>query len=801
MPRLDPARARRNLARRAMQSGPATDTPAAAQLGARRTGQPGTKPGAVPVSTRPSALRRSTAAPFASDLEYLDGELRWVEARCRRIGLERRLHGGAEAEGWRPHRRRRRASAPEPTPAARGDQVARLERLRTQELDLRHTLDARLVKHRESGAPTLTLDALCDLYELDAFERSVLLLASALCFSRGFRERFGDLHDADRASSLEVETVFNFHQLGFVERIARRRTFSPTGRLLSNELISMDFAGRYSTPQDLLTSDVEISPRTFSALLGEDHLPAEFLEFSSLEEPQVDLAQVVLAADDKRRILSVVDRHDDWLDRRRAWGIDARIPYGRGTLMLFHGAPGTGKTMTAHAVAKRLGKRVLNVDIPTFLEARQADHFLPGLFREARLQNAVLFFDECEVIFGDRRKGNALMTLLLTEVERFEGLAVLATNLPGALDEALDRRLLVRVGFPKPDRAARREIWRWHLPPETPLAADVDLDALADRYELTGGLIKNAVLMAVAGAVYDSADVASALVTQAQLERAAREQLLRPRPEAEGLSWPRVRLSDVVLPERLAEQVAELVASARNQRTVLDRWGIGQQLSRGKGLTALLSGPPGTGKTLTAEALASELGRPLLAVSASGVLSKWVGDTERRLVALFETCRERGAVLFLDECDSLLGRRGENAPWAVPLVTTLLRLIERHEGVVLLASNRPDALDGALTRRLSHHLRFAAPGVAAQRQIWRGLLPASVPTEGELDLGLLARRFPLTGAAIQNAVFRAAFRAAHEGRALRQRDLERAAAEQTPTDVRSGDLAPVELLSRDGVEA
>lgn len=494
------------------------------------------------------------------------------------------------------------------------------------------------------------------------------------------------------------------------------------------------------------------------------------------------LGQVVLNAADKQRILSVVDRHDAWLAARKQWGIDDRIAYGRGALMLFYGAPGTGKTMTAHAIAHHLGKRVLNVDVPTFVGSSEAQRFLPALFREARIQNALLFFDECEVLFGDRRHGNDLMTLLLTEIERFEGVAILATNLPDLLDEALDRRLLVKVKFPEPDRSARLAIWRNLLPETVPLAADVDLVGLADRYELTGGTIKNAVLMAVAAAVHTAPDVASAQISMAHLKAAARDQLIRPRDEDSAMSHPDVRLDDVVLSTILSAQVAEVVGAARDQRTVLDQWGIGRRLSRGKGVVALLSGVPGTGKTLTAEAIASELGRPLLAVGSSSFLSKWVGETERRLEQLFKTTRERGAVLFIDECDAVLGvRDGErNGAWSVSMVTTLLRLLERHEGVTLLATNRPDALDPALMRRLSHHLCFELPQTAARELIWRGLLPDSVPTEGPLDLALLARLFPLSGAAIQRAVYTAAYRAAHAGRGVAMGDLAKAAAELAP---------------------
>jgi SpoVK/Ycf46/Vps4 family AAA+-type ATPase len=360
----------------------------------------------------------------------------------------------------------------------------------------------------------------------------------------------------------------------------------------------------------------------------------------------VTLDQVVIKDEDKRRILSVVEHHDQYLAARKAWGFDDRIRYGRGVLMLFYGVPGTGKTMTAHGIAQTLGKRVLNVDIPTFIANREAGRFLPGLFREARLRDAVIFFDECETLFGDRRQGNTLMTALLTELERFEGVAILATNLPEALDEALNRRILVKVRFPKPDREAREEIWRRHLPPEAPLADDVDIATLASRFEMTGGFIKNAVLMAVAEAVHTGGD--SPQIKMAHLEGAARAQMARPSDSDADLNMvqPKVRLADVILPKKLTGRVEELITAARNRRTVLERWGIGSHLSYGRGISALFYGEPGTGKTLCAEAVAAELNRPLLRASVPSLVSMYVGQTERNLARLFQEAKAHGAVLF-----------------------------------------------------------------------------------------------------------------------------------------------------------
>ncbi|MBK9388600.1 MAG: ATP-binding protein, partial [Planctomycetes bacterium] len=306
------------------------------------------------------------------------------------------------------------------------------------------------------------------------------------------------------------------------------------------------------------------------------------------------------------------------------------------------------------------------------------------------------------------------MSVLLTEIERFEGLAVLATNLPHVLDPALDRRILVRVRFPEPDREAREAIWRGLLPPTVPLAPDVNLAALAERHELAGGYIKNAVLIAAAHAIHAAAGQGAQL-THAMLEAAAEEQRSRgtddhePAPEV-----PRVRLADVVLPADARASVEELIAMARSRRTVLERWALGSHLSHGKGLTALFHGAPGTGKTLCAHAVAGELRRPLVSGSIPALLSPWVGESERLIAALFARARKLGGVLFLDEADALLSDRARAgaARHEVSAVNVLLGEIERFDGVVLLATNLAGRLDRALHRRLTFCVELRAPDAA-----------------------------------------------------------------------------------------
>ena len=741
------------------------------------------------VSKRTSKSARGSGADAApetwtSDLAYLQAELTWIEARCRRLALERQLARGKDrtrSRGYRGFRPDDDEGEEDPSTLR-----ARLQAARLEERAARTSNDARLAVHERSGTP-LALDRLVRTHGLSDLERQTLLLAAAPCVARRFEALYASI-EAEDQSSLTVDAVFAFTELSFEERVRHRVTFGPRGRLVEKDLVDIAFGGRHSSPKDLLGTEITIRGRTLSYMLGDTGLGDELAALASVEEPLASFDRLVLPHADKERILRAVGRHADVVRAHAAWGLDRVIGYGRGTLLLFHGGPGTGKTMAAHAVAERLGKRVLSVDIPTFAAHQDAGRFVPGLFREARLQNALLFFDECETLFESRSHGNALMTLLLTEIERFEGVAVLATNLPQRLDEALDRRILVRVRFPEPDREARAAIWRSLLPDTLPLAADIDVDALASRFELTGGYIKNAVLAAAARSVYEAGDAAP-VITHAMLDEAAREQSVRSPGDDrdEAAEVPRVRLDDVTLPTDLREGVEELIAAARTRRTVLERWGLGAHLEHGKGLAALFHGAPGTGKTLTAQAIAGELGRPLLLATAASVLSPWVGETERGLAQLFSRAKRLGAVLFLDEADALLGdrERPDAARHDVSATNVLLSQVERFDGVVLVATNLPSRLDTALARRLSYRFDFRLPDEALRARIWSRLLVPSVPVDGSIDVAALARQ-ALSGARIQTAVFKAAFRAASAGRALGQQDLERAAREEVEADTPAG---------------
>ena len=188
---------------------------------------------------------------------------------------------------------------------------------------------------------------------------------------------------------------------------------------------------------------------------------------------------------------------------------------------------------------------------------------------------------------------------------------------------------------------------------------------------------------------------------------------------------------------------------------------------------------------MAAEAVARELGRPLLRCDLPRILSAYVGETSKNIGALFQTAREHRAVLLFDEADALFARRTEvrtaQERFANAEVGALLSQLERHDGVVLLTTNLASNLDPAFERRLQTRVTFPLPGAQERIRIWQRFLACDAPWGPDVDPVRLALHHELSGGQIRAAVLTAALSAASqpEGRrVIRQEALERAALEQ-----------------------
>jgi hypothetical protein len=188
------------------------------------------------------------------------------------------------------------------------------------------------------------------------------------------------------------------------------------------------------------------------------------------------------------------------------WDYGGRSGAAHGMVALFTGASGTGKTMAALVVARELGLELYRIDLSTMVSKwiGETERNLDRVFNAATGSSAVLFFDEADAMFGKRsaigdardRYANIGVSYLLQRLEQHDGAVILATNLLGNIDTAFLRRFTAVIEFPFPNAAQRRLLWDRSIPAKAPVADDLDLDFLAERFELSGGAIRNAALAA-----------------------------------------------------------------------------------------------------------------------------------------------------------------------------------------------------------------------------------------------------------------------------------------------------------------
>ncbi len=245
-------------------------------------------------------------------------------------------------------------------------------------------------------------------------------------------------------------------------------------------------------------------------------------------------------------------------------------------------------------------------------------------------------------------------------------------------------------------------------------------------------------------------------------------------PTGTWLTTPDVPWQQVVLPPEGALQLHDAVARLDHQHTVLDGWGMRGRAHAVPGARLLLSGPPGTGKSLAAAAVATALETDLLVVDVSRIVSKWLGETEKNLSAVFDAAERTQAVLLLDEADALFATRTEVSDahdrYANLETAYLLQRLDRFEGLVILTSNLRGNIDVAFVRRMDFVVDFPLPDLGLRHELWRLHLPDE-HVAADVDAPSLARLYAVPGAWIRNCAVAAAYTAAAGGGPVHQSHL------------------------------
>jgi hypothetical protein len=432
-------------------------------------------------------------------------------------------------------------------------------------------------------------------------------------------------------------------------------------------------------------------------------------------------------------------------------------------LIFFHGDDASGREDVAARCADVLGLRMhaLNAQALPGSFAELAD--VAVLWeREAALGAGALLIDCDEEVgsgSGQIAAGSAattdpsVMTRAKAFAEAVGGLIFMGARAPVALRR--DTRL---HAVDRPSAAEQRALWTAALG-NAAAGHEADVEAVAGQFRLSA--------RGIAGAA--AAALAAPSLADGALWRACRERASASLGELAHRIAARARWDDLVLPAAQKATLGQIVAHVRHRRQVLETWGFADRGGRGLGITVLFAGDSGTGKTFAAEVLATELSLDLFRVDLSGVVSKYIGETEKNLRRVFDAAEESGAILLFDEADALFGKRSEvrdsHDRYANVEVSYLLQRMETYHGLAILTTNHKAALDSAFMRRLRFVVQFPFPETAEREAIWRRAFPQATPTDS-LAFEKLAR-LQASGGQIQNMALGAAFLAAAEGGPVR----------------------------------
>ncbi len=598
-----------------------------------------------------------------------------------------------------------------------------------------------------AGLPALEIVA--RLFRLGPFERDVLLLCLAPEIDAGFERLYAyvqdDVNRKYPTANLAVQVLGSFH---FGDTATAREhfwdRFAPEAPLCRFRLLR----GESTSGGSWAHEPLRLERRIGSYLLGVNFLDEQTASFLRVVD---DVAPLSVAQDE------IVQRLEH---RLRTWTDRDRVP----ATNVVSREPGAAKAIARH-LCSRIGIALYALDparLPALAVEREACYRV--LERESMLLPCAYYIDAPEAGGGEANQTHG-QTFGQSADNALEVARSLRAILFAASPEPLSgEKSFITVRVPQSDAQAQFDTWQARLGDQLPGngTRDAFLGRLVQQFHFGPQQIHRVVCSAIEVAALRNPDAPT--LDEADLWLAARGHAVR---SMEGLAEKieaRRGFDDLVLPTEAMQQLRDIASQVEQRDRVYEQWGFGAKLSRGRGIVALFAGPSGTGKTMAAEVLAHRLDLDLYRIDLAGVISKFIGETEKNLKRVFDAAEQSGAILFFDEADALFGKRSEvrdsHDRYANIEINYLLQRMEDYRGLAILATNRKALLDQAFLRRLRFLIDFPLPAASDRLRIWRGSFPAQAQLE-PLDYELLGR-LEVSGGSITNIALNAAFLAASE---------------------------------------
>ena len=692
------------------------------------------------------AASAANDAPYPNDIEYLDDSFRVIAMMIKARNSEGDMKDDDEMY----------YSTPKTKVEAQLREYAGKQRV------LLKRVETRMAATRAAGPWVPRVERVSERLRLSPFERQLLMLLVGNVVSHDVLVAInGRSVMRDGARELTVGYILFVLCASLPERVACRKCFFESSPLIANGLITLSVgtSSRTKFNTDLMEYLVDIDRSIVDYLMGTEVDPDEMVQGSRLYTPDVPLSHVALPVAVKEGVLSTIEHYSLFAKCKEKCGFGKGLGTGgSGLVFLFHGPSGTGKTMLANAVAHDLKKKILLVNLLQYRGEAKAPDVLRYVFREAKLNDAIIFFDECESFF-EQRENNSVVTAVLAEFEKYSGMIILATNRAQVIDEAMNRRISVMIEFKLPDHQMREQIWRTHLPANLKIAPEVNVQELAMDYELSGGLIRNAVLAAMSSAV-GREQTDSPTLQLADLRLGAKQQLRGFFQATETASQeyitPHRSLNELIVDRTTKDGITSIAKSVKSRNTLFAQWGFNEKEYDDQGEICLFYGPSGTGKSLAAEGIAYECSATIRLCNVSEM---FVTNTFN-IQAVFDEARKLGAIVVFDQAQNLFDYS--------EMASKISQLIQYHavrypRPVIVIATTSPSGVSSIDTRAsrllFNSEIAFQLPTRQLRRELWRRSIPPQAPMSDDVDFERLSGE-QLSAKAIRSICFAVCCKAA-----------------------------------------
>lgn len=631
------------------------------------------------------------------------------------------------------------------------------KRLAEKTQTIRKKISTRIEKSSKQGV-YIPFFRLSKVFQLSNFEMDIILLCLAVELDLKYEKLFAYLNDDVTKKFPTINLILEMFCATPEEKLEARACFFEHAPLFKFKMVKFVEDNR---TQPLLSKCIKCDDRMVSFFLEQGEMDAELTAITKIIIPRRDWQEVLTPEDDRRKQQMSVLLEEFFNDDEES-----------GIVFYLKGPYGVGKKSTAEALCYPLNLPIIIIDASKFYEIESAAKFeeiVKKLIREAMLQTAVIYIEHFDALVTGNDRKNQSRDILIAAIEEFAFITFLAGEKPWRPSVQFRKNRLIKYEFPIPGFKLRKQLWKIMLNGSTSVSFGLDVDEIANKFKFTGGQIRDAFAEARNSAIMRGTFKKEGIRSE-DLYLACHHQSDSNLSEMARKIVPRYIWPDIVLPEDKMTQLKEMCNYVKYRHIVYGDWGFSNKISLGKGLNILFSGASGTGKTMAAEIVAHELNLDLYKIDLSCIVSKYIGETEKNISAIFKEAETANAVLFFDEADALFGKRSEvkdsHDRYANIEINYLLQKMEEHEGIVILATNFRRNIDDAFTRRMHFALDFPFPDRKYRLDIWHKIFPMETPKSDNIDYEFLAKRFKISGGNIKNIALHSAFLAADNSRKI-----------------------------------